>query len=281
MRVEAVRYGIRRQWRVQGEQTGGRFEVPEPLDVQIVHARLTGVDLSGLRFAHFLAHDSVFDGCDFSNTAFDHPLFGSTTYGRQWDGKSWPVTVYRNCTFTRTRFPPDTYFGNARFENCLFDRARWRTQTSTDVAQFVDCTFRGKLHDFRFWGRIEPTWTDVAALGRDRNDFTGNDFTGADLVYGDFRGIDLRAQRFPGPPGYALLDRVDRRVAAALDAIAGWPDDEKARIPTTTLTRHAAEALAENDGYALVSADWIGLRVPPDVRRRVFDLLVAYSDDQQ
>ncbi|MBX6355481.1 MAG: pentapeptide repeat-containing protein [Micromonosporaceae bacterium] len=278
-RIAPAHLGLRRYWLAQGEMDGGRFEVADGnLDVSFVRARMVDVDFSGLRFSHFVAYDSVFERCDFSRTAFDHASMGATGHGgRQWDGRTWPVTVYRECRFTRTRLLPDTFWGNARFERCVFDGARLRGFYATHEAQFVDCTFRGKIHDVNFWGT--PTG-HTSALGRDRNAFTGNDFTGAELIGVSFRHIDLYAQRFPGLPGYAVLDRVDQRVAAALAAMTDWPAEIKTEA--AEYLRISVEfAIAYNDGHALVSHDWIGRRLPPDTRDQIFSLLVNYSDDQQ
>ncbi|GID92269.1 pentapeptide repeat-containing protein [Amorphoplanes digitatis] len=194
------------------------------------------------------------------------------------DELSWPETVYRDCVFSRTRLPRQAYFGNARFERCVFDGARLRDLTSTGEAQFVGCTFRGKIQDVRFWGTPDR---HAAALGRERNAFTGNDFTGADLLDVEFRNIDLHAQRFPGLPGYAVLDRVDRRVAYALAAVAEWPDDEIKGRAERSLRIGAEFAVRDNGGHALVSRSWVDRRLPPDVRDRIFRMLVDYSDDQQ
>jgi hypothetical protein len=159
----------------------------------------------------------------------------------------WP---YRECRFARVRIPPQAFFGNARFERCVFDRSRLRDQTSTFEAQFVDCTFRGKIQDVNFWG--VPLAEDTAALGRKHNDFTGNDFTGAELIDVSFRHIGLRAQRFPGPPDYALLNRFEARVSGVLAAITDWPDDIKARVQQS-LAFDVEMANKYNDGYALVA----------------------------
>jgi uncharacterized protein YjbI with pentapeptide repeats len=271
--------GLRRYWLARGEMNGGRFGVADGnLDVSFAHARMVDVDFSGLRFSHFLAHDSAFERCDFSRTAFDNALLGATGYGGQrWDELTWPATVYRECVFARTRLLPQTFWGNARFERCIFDGARLRDLTSTHEAQFVDCAFRGKIRDVNFWG--SPT-RHTAALDRDRNAFTGNDFTGAELIGVAFKHIDLYAQRFPGMPGYAVLDRVDQRVTAALAAMNGWPDEIKSDAERS-LRFHVEMAIADNDGHALVSPDWVGRRLPPDARDQIFWLLVNYSDDQQ
>jgi hypothetical protein len=94
-----------------------------------------------------------------------------------------------------------------------------------------------------FWGR--PHDHDRAALGRDRNDFTGNDFTAAELDGVSFRHIDLRAQRFPGLPGYALLDRVAERVSAVLPLVDGWPDGDQALVSPARMGRRLPPALRE------------------------------------
>jgi uncharacterized protein YjbI with pentapeptide repeats len=272
--------GLHRYWLARGEMSGGRFEVADGiLDVSFAHARMVDVDFSGLRFSTFLAHDSLFERCDFSRTAFDHASLGATGHGgRRWDEQTWPVTVYRECVFTRTRLLPQTFWGNARFERCVFDGARLRGFWATHEAQFVDCTFRGKIQDVNLWGT--PTG-HTSALGRDRNAFTGNDFTGAELIDVSFRHIDLYGQRFPGLPGYAVLDRVDQRVAAALAAMTDWPDEEIKTEAASSLGFGVDMAIAYNDGHALVSRDWVGRRLPPDARDQIFWLLVNYSDDQQ
>jgi uncharacterized protein YjbI with pentapeptide repeats len=280
-RIEAAQAGLHRYWLAQGELEGGRFQVPDGnLQVQFAHARLVGVDLSGLDFAGFLAHDSVFERCDFTRASLGHVLFGATGYGfrGRWDERAWPRTVYRECVFTRTRIPPNAFFGNARFEGCVFDGARLRDQTSTGEAEFVDCTFRGKVQDVNFWG-VPGHYTE--ALARDRNEFAGNDFTGAELISISFRHIDLGAQQFPGLPGYAVLDRVDRRVAAALETIAEWPEGDHKRHAMWSLQFEADNAAKYNDGHALVSREWIGMRIPPDRREEIFWMLVNYSDEKQ
>jgi uncharacterized protein YjbI with pentapeptide repeats len=278
-RIEAAQMGLRRYWLARGELNGGRFEAADGnLDVSLAHAQMVDVDFSGLRFSSFGAHDSVFERCDFSRTAFDHVSFGATSAGERWDELTWPATVYRECVFARTRIPPQAFFGNARFERCVFDRARLRGLTFTHQAQFIECTFGGKIQDVNFWGT--PT-EHTAALGRDRNAFTGNDFTGADLLGVAFNHIDLHAQRFPGLPDYTVLDRVDQRVAAALAAIADWPDDEIKTEAAWSLRFRANNAIKYNDGHALVSRNWVGRRLPPDARDQIFWMLVNYSDDQQ
>ncbi|MEU1244250.1 hypothetical protein ABZ388_28190 [Micromonospora parva] len=278
--IEVAQMGLRRYWLSRGELNGGRFEVADGnLDVSFAQARMVGVDFSGLRFPSFLAHDSVFERCDFSRTAFDHVLFGATGYGgERWDELSWPETVFRECVFARTRIPPEAYFGNVRFERCAFDGARLRDLTSTHNAQFVGCVFRGKIQDVNFWG---TTTERNAALGRDRNAFSDNDFTGAELLNVAFRHIDLDAQRFPGLPDYAVLNRVDQRVEAALAAMADWPDDETKTKAAWSLRFAADWAIKYNDGHALVSRNWASRRLPPGVRDQIFWMLVNYTDDQQ
>ncbi|MBQ0896029.1 pentapeptide repeat-containing protein [Micromonospora sp. U56] len=279
-RIKAAQMGLRRYWLALGELNGGRFGVVDGnLDVSFAHARIVDVDFSGLRFSSFGAHDSLFERCDFTRTAFDHVSFGATGYGgERWDGLTWPATVYRECVFARTHIPPQAFFGNARFERCIFDRARLRGLTFTHEAQFIGCTFRGKIQDVNFWG-TPPEHT--AVLGRDRNAFTGNDFTGGDLLGVAFKHIDLHAQRLPGLPDYAVLDRVDQRVAAALAAMADWPDEEIKTEAAWSLRFGANDAIEYNDGHALVSRSWVGRRLPPDVRDQIFWMLVNYSDDQQ
>ncbi|GLY77065.1 pentapeptide repeat-containing protein [Actinoallomurus iriomotensis] len=276
--MDAAQMGLRRYWLARGALNGGRFEVPDSdLDVSFARARMVDVDFSGLRLFRFAAHDSVFERCDFSQAAFDNVSFGATAADGRWDRGTWPATLYRECVFARTRIPPQAFFGNARFERCVFDGARLRDLIHTHTAQFVECRFRGKIQDANFWGR--PT-KHTAALGRDRNAFTGNDFTGADLIDVGFRHIDLHAQRFPGLPDYAVLDRVDQRVKGALAAMADWPDGEVKTKAARSLRFQADWAIAYNNGHAVVSRNWVDRRLPPDVRDQIFWMLVGDSEEQ-
>lgn len=196
VRWEPVQRGLRRYWRGLGGQEGGRFPLPGgDSDVFLERVRMAGVDFSRLRFDSFWAYDSEFVRCDFTRAAFGRAGLAATTAEERWDGRTWPVTVYRECDFTRTRLPPRAFFGNAHFERCLFDGTFVRT-TVTHEAQFIGCTFRGRVKA-RFWGR-PGSHTD--ALGRDHNVFTDNDFTAADLTGVEFRDVDLRAQRLAEDP---------------------------------------------------------------------------------
>jgi hypothetical protein len=215
--------------------------------------------------------------CDFSRTVFDRAGFGATSGDERWDEQSWPMTVYRDCDFTRARFPSRAFFGNALFERCVFDGAWRRTQTYTTEAQFVGCTFRGKVQGVNFWGAPSDRWK---VLGRGRNAFTDNDFTGADLRGVAFNHVDLYSQRFPGLPEYAVLDRIDLRAAAAVAAIVDWPEEVR-RTAARSLRHEADRAMRFNGGSALVSRDWVSRRVPADAREEIFWLLVNYDENRQ
>ncbi|MEU4623377.1 hypothetical protein AB0G04_25825 [Actinoplanes sp. NPDC023801] len=269
---EAARMGARRYWLVRGEQTGGRFTVPDDNpDVSIVGARLRDVDFSRIRFTRFLAHDTLFEGCDFSRTWLPHVLFGATGYGgTRWDEKSWPETVYRDCIFVLTKIPASAHFGNARFERCVFDHAGQRGWRFGGPAQFVDCTFRGRVQNCVFGGTTDGYRT---VLGRDRNAFTGNDFTGADLVGNVFQHADLRAQTFRGAPDQTLLDRFDQRVEAVLAAFPARPGDRVWSDVVWWLRERSRQAVEFNGGCAVVSPDGLVPRLPPDISERLFRML--------
>jgi uncharacterized protein YjbI with pentapeptide repeats len=281
LEFEAARMGARRYWLVRGEQTGGRFTVPDDNhDVSLVGARLRDVDFSRIRFSSFLAYDTVFERCDFTRTWFSKVLFGATGYGgTRWDEQHWPETVYRDCVFVRTKIPARAFFGNAHFERCVFDHAGqhgWRF--GDQPAQFVDCTFRGRIRFCIFDGVPQRHLT---ALGRDRNAFTGNDFTGAELVDSVFQHIDLRAQIWRGAPAQALLDRFDQRVAAVLATATDRPDDRVWADVVWWLRHRAEKAVAFNDGYAVVSPDSLGPWIPLDVGEKLFRLLVESPVDDE
>lgn len=264
-------------WIVRGELRSRRFELPDGVSsVTFDRARLVDVDFSGTRFAEFTVHDSEFEGCDFTGVVFERLSMATTCGQGTWDGVGWPQSVFRDCVFRRTRFPLSTHFGNVRFERCTFDRSRLRDQPHTFAAEFVGCVFLGRVRNVNFWGR--PT-QNQAALGRDRNDFTGNDFTGAELEDVAFRHIDLQAQRWPGPPRYALLDRISARVVAVLPLVEQWPDArhrEKARLNLGFL---ADTALDGNDDQALVSPLDMGRKLPPALREELFEAIRRTSSD--
>ncbi|NRQ33394.1 pentapeptide repeat-containing protein [Nonomuraea sp. NN258] len=247
-------------------------------EVVFDRARAVNADFTETRFAGFFAHDSEFERCDFSGAAFDQLSLGGTRAdGQEWDGVAWPRTVFRDCVFRRTRFATFTHFGNVRFERCTFDRSRLRGQTATQEAEFVDCVFLGPVRDINFFGR--PPARLRTALGRDRNDFSGNDFTAAELDDVSFRDIDLHAQRFPGPPGYALLDRVAERAGAVLALVEGWPDGEHRREARYALEFLAGTAAEWNAGHALVTPAQLGRRLPPALREELFQAFRRTSSD--
>ncbi|MEU7747094.1 hypothetical protein [Nonomuraea sp. NPDC049158] len=262
---------------VRGALREQRFDLSAGVSrVTFDKALLASVDFSGMHFASFSVHGSRFEGCDFSGTAFEQLSMGATCVRGPWNRASWPQSVFRDCVFRRTRFAPYTSFGNVRFERCVFDGSRLRDQTSTSDAEFVDCVFLGRVRDVTFWGR--PT-RDQAALGRDRNDFTGNDFTGAELDGVAFRHIDLRAQRFPGLPGYALLDRISARAAAALPLVERWPDPHHRKQARFSLEFLMERALTDNDDHALVSPSRLGRKLPPALREELFEALRGTTSD--
>ncbi|MEV4245265.1 pentapeptide repeat-containing protein [Streptosporangium canum] len=239
-------------------------------------ARLVDVDFSGTRFAEFTVHGSEFEECDFSGVVFERLSMATTCRQGTWDGVGWPRSVFRDCVFRRTRFPPATFFGNVRFERCVFDRSRLRDQTHTFEAEFVDCVFLGRVRNVNFWGR--PT-DHQAALGRDHNDFTGNDFTGAEVDSVAFQHIDLQAQHWPGLPGYALLDRISARVDAVLPLVERWPDAHHRKTARFNLEFLADTALARNDNQALVSVLDMGRKLPPALREELFEAFRHTSID--
>ncbi|MEU7890109.1 hypothetical protein AB0B54_31790 [Microbispora bryophytorum] len=266
----------RRDWVARGELRDQRFELPPGVSSVIFdRARLVNVDFSGMRFADFRSHASEFEGCDFSGAAFDTLSMGAG-HRRTWRGDRRPQSVFRDCVFRRTRFAPLTFFGNVRFERCVFDRSRLRGQTATTEAEFVGCVFSGRLREINFWGR--PTG-DQAALGRERNAFTGNDFTAAELDYVAFKHIDLHAQRWPGPPGYALLDHVTARVRAVLPLVETWPDDKHREEARFSLEFLAGKAVERNDDHAVVSPLDMGRRLPPALREELFGALRGTASD--
>ena len=186
--------------------------------------------------------------------------------------------MFRDCLFRRTRLASRTYFGNVRFERCVFDQARMHDHIHTFQAEFDDCTFLGRVRAVNFWGGLRE---DQDLLGRDRNEFAGNDFTGAEVSWVAFNGIDLLAQRFPGPPDHALLDRVSVRAAAAAAIVDGWPDPAHRDEGRFDLEFLASNALERNGDRALLHRSELGRRLPPELRDQLFDALAAQTQIRQ
>ncbi|MCO5973066.1 pentapeptide repeat-containing protein [Actinoallomurus soli] len=261
----------------RGELRGGRFDLPAGVSAVIFdRARMVDVSFSAMEFTDFMVHGSEFEGCDFSGTAFDRLSMGATCVRGPWDGRNWPQSVFRTCVFRRTRFARKVFFGNVRFEGCVFDRSRLREQVFTSSAEFVDCAFLGPVKNIDFWGRPAQ---HQAALGRSHNDFAGNDFTGAELDHIAFHDIDLRAQRWPGPPDYALVDRISERVAAVLPLVERWPDAHYREEARSSLKWLVLTARGRTGDQALVSPNDMGRKLPPPLRRELFEALRRTSSD--
>ncbi|MET7419930.1 hypothetical protein [Dactylosporangium sp. NPDC005555] len=143
--------------------------------------------------------------------------------------------------------------------------------------------FRGRVWHTVFCGAPGDGWTGPP--GRDSNEWRGNDFSDAELVDVDFRDIDLGAQRWPTDADeYALIDRVDERTAEATaairDAPAGsWPDPLLAAQAVDFVRTGRPR---DPKGFVLIRRRELGHRLPPQVRDRLWALLVtAYSNDQE
>ncbi|ETK33132.1 hypothetical protein MPTA5024_26390 [Microbispora sp. ATCC PTA-5024] len=245
--------------------------------------RCSGVDFSGLHFDEFSSFASEFDGCDFSETTFGTFSGGASGVGGTlFSGQTWPQSVYRNCVFRRTRFPQPVFLGNVRFEKCVFDRSRLRGMTWTQEAEFVGCTFLGRVREVNFWGLpVLHQWPpfEKVPLGRGRNEFTGNDFSRAEVEWVAFKHIDLDAQKWPGLPDHALLDRISERVPAVLKLVGSWPDTPHRKQAWSNLEFLAAGTREHGvDDKALVHRLVIGNRLPPELRDEVFK---ALGDDHR
>ncbi|MEV4138476.1 hypothetical protein AB0J72_40685 [Dactylosporangium sp. NPDC049742] len=240
------------------------------LRVEHRHVELADVDFSGRSFDTFGAYGGTFLRCNFSETSF-----GKFSVGHQGQ------TRFVDCVFRRTRFPlGNTYLGDARFERCLFDGAQIR-ELDTECAEFVECVFRGRVWHTVFNGAPGGA---AGSPVRARNEWRGNDFTDADLVDVDFRDIDLRAQRWPADGAeYALIDDVDARAAAAVDAIHTAPDGT---WPEPALAVQAIEFARtgrprDPNGFVLLRRQELGNRLPPEVREQLWTLLVSgYKNDK-
>jgi hypothetical protein len=225
------------------------------------HEEWVDVDFSHQAFGWFGAFGGTLVRCDFSETSFEQFSVG---HERQ--------TQFVDCRFQRTRFPlGNTMFHDARFQRCVFDGARLR-DLRVDSAEFVDCVFRGRIWHTMFFGR--PFMGGL--VDRQHNEWHGNDFSAADLVDVSFRDIELHLQRWPDTAEYALIDRIDERVAAATASVRNWPD--KALVALNVLRDHTHR---DPHGFVLVRRRELGRGLAPQLRDRLWALLVEdYNDDQ-
>jgi hypothetical protein len=159
------------------------------------------------------------------------------------------VSEYVDCSFDGSRFAI-VFPGSARFTRCTF-RQVTINEWFGDQAELIDCVFTGKIKKTVFWGRpnssrklIETQRTlreqqglppmtaeQEAVLLREANEFRGNDFSGATLHDVAFRGgIDLSAQRLPTGPDYLYLPDAASAIAHAVEAVTGWPDDDRKKL---------------------------------------------------
>src|SRR5262245_12475258 len=146
----------------------GGLAVDREATLEFVEASVTRLDLSGTHLAGFTATASTFDACTFTNCVIRRGTLGRA-----------PSSTYRDCRFDGADLR-GVQPANVRFERCRFDGARlekWLCFT----AEFVDCHFGGRLSEVVFRGEVFPP-SSAAAVGRDRNAFTGNDFRAAELL---------------------------------------------------------------------------------------------------
>lgn len=236
-----------------------------PVEAQVPRheGRYADVDFSNRSFGVFTEYGGTFLRCDFSEASFEQFSVGHQGQTR-----------FVDCRFQRTRFPlGNTFFGDSRFERCVFDGARLR-DLRVDAAEFVDCVFRGRVWHTIFFGM--PLGSN-GNLNRSHNEWRGNDFSEADLVDVDFRDIDLRAQRWPDDPEeYALIDRIDERVEAAMAPVRHWPDGALRALNVLRAHTHR-----DPHGFVLVRRRELGHHLAPPLRDRLWALLVSdYNDDQ-
>lgn len=233
---------------------GESMDVGEMRVWEIRDENWVGRDLSGQELGFFVADGSTFERCDFSGTSFEKFLVGHKR-----------PTRFVDCTFRRTRFPlRNLHLRQVRFERCVFDGAQLRGMRTDTMTEFVDCTFRGRVWHVIFRGDLHREWR-------------GNDFSEAELVDVDFRDIDLRAQRWPADESeYAVIDRIDERVAAALEA-------ELPKEAVRTLTFLGDVAWRDPNGLLLLRKKELGHgAVAPMHRDELWRLLVErYRDDQE
>jgi uncharacterized protein YjbI with pentapeptide repeats len=171
------------------------------------------------------------------------------------------VSEYVDCSFDGSQFTI-VLPGSARFTRCTF-RQVTINEWLGDQAELIDCVFTGTIKKTVFWGRqwgegpgrveslralrekqgLPPmTPEQEAVLLRESNEFRGNDFSGATLRGVSFRGgIDLAAQRLPAGPDYLLLSYAAHAIAHAVEAVTGWPDDERRKLGHRLLNVIASE----------------------------------------
>lgn len=217
-------------------------------------------DFSGRVFGSVLAYGGTFTRCDFSDTSFESFSAGHET-----------TTRFVDCRFRRTRFPlRNTHLFDVRLERCVFDGARIRDMRFSTV-DVVDCVFRGRVWHTIFYG-VPPTNFDKQR--RSRNEFHANDFSEAELVDVEFRDIDLGAQRWSlDQREYALVDRIDERVQAALAQAEDWPDAAVSSLESWRARRR------DPHGRLLLRRPELAPHLSPSLRDRLWAVLVTDYND--
>jgi hypothetical protein len=214
--------------------------------------RFVDESFANRRLEHFDAERCQFIRCRFDNARFSSASFAS--------GMS--ESIYADCSFDGAwiRSGP---MGPARFERCSFRDAVLSDWFCME-AEFVDCVFTGEIRSGWFNGTILRE--DMRkALGRSRNEISGNDFTGMTFNDVAFRtGVDLKLQQLPSGPEYVFLPDARDALNRATTLVRQWTDQDLRESAITMINTLESELehgqrqllLREGDAYPKERKIW-------------------------
>jgi uncharacterized protein YjbI with pentapeptide repeats len=234
-----------------------------PADKVLVLRKRRFVDenFSNLNLEHFDAERCHFIRCKFEKVRFSSAAFAS--------GRS--QSTYVDCSFDGARIRSGP-IGPARFEHCSFLDVVLSDWFCME-AEFVDCIFTGEIRGGWFNGTVLNEEMQKA-LGRNRNEISGNDFAGVKLIDVAFRtGVDLTRQRLPSSPEYVFLPDARDALNRATTRVRQWPDGEE-RVGAVSMLKTLSSELEHGQRQLLLRE---GDVFPKD--RSIWDALVRVLRD--
>jgi uncharacterized protein YjbI with pentapeptide repeats len=177
--------------------------------IELRDARLEGLDLSAavldyLRFFRTGISDCRFEDArcqrlglwavDVTDTSFQGADLRRSALGPWFEGRG---NVYRNVDFSRADMR-DIGSSHATYIDCDLSHARL-DEVEFGGSSFVRCRFAGVLRDVLFYDRT------IDGEKPDPNPMEDVDFTDAELIFCDFRNLDLKDVKLPTSPDQIIV----------------------------------------------------------------------------
>ena len=177
--------------------------------IEFRDARLEGLDLSAavldyLVFFHTAITDCRLDearcqqwslwAADVTDTSFRGADLRGATLGPWYEGRG---NVYRGVDFSRADMRGIESL-EATYIDCDFSHARL-DQVEFGGSSFIRCRFAGVLRDVLFYERA------IDGEKPDPNPMEDVDFTDAELIFCDFRNLDLKRMKLPTSPDQIIV----------------------------------------------------------------------------